>query len=238
MRKAAVERPIERYASDHPQLAQESSLPAALVRAVEDLTAGATVLDVGCGEGGTMRALCSRRLPATVIGCDLSLHRARLANEGRPTAIVGNGEHLPVAPESCDVAVCRHVIEHVDDQLLLTELVRVLKPEGLLYLETPLRLSFAWYPYRNAEGRWVLDPTHVREYASVEEIARSCRASGLQVLEHDTHPIRYSISHLWQRVARRLGGPSGRLAARVPTSRRTIAVPRYREVRMLARRFG
>jgi 2-polyprenyl-3-methyl-5-hydroxy-6-metoxy-1,4-benzoquinol methylase len=48
---------------------------------------------------------------------------------------------LPFPDEYFDVVVSNHVIEHVSDQQLhLSEIARVLKPNGVVYLATPNRL--------------------------------------------------------------------------------------------------
>ncbi|HET9442019.1 MAG TPA: hypothetical protein VFO65_01780, partial [Acidimicrobiales bacterium] len=109
-----------------------------------------------------------------------------------------------------------------------------LVPGGVLYLETPLRLAGAWYPYRNRAGRWVLDPTHVREYRSPAEVRALLAASGLTVDELEVGPIRFPVGHLVLRIPGATAAP-GALTARLRDLRRpAVRVPRYREIRCLA----
>jgi len=42
----------------------------------------------------------------------------------------------------CDVVICSHVLEHVDDRRALAELYRILRPGGLLLMMTPV--NWAW----------------------------------------------------------------------------------------------
>jgi SAM-dependent methyltransferase len=42
----------------------------------------------------------------------------------------------------CDVVICSHVLEHVDDRKALAELHRILRPDGLLLMMTPV--NWAW----------------------------------------------------------------------------------------------
>ncbi|WP_196598423.1 class I SAM-dependent methyltransferase [Pectinatus frisingensis] len=52
--------------------------------------------------------------------------------------IVGNAENLPFEDESVDVIISNAVLEHVDNlDKALSEMQRVLKPNGLVYVEIP-----------------------------------------------------------------------------------------------------
>ncbi len=75
--------------------------------------------------------------------------------------------------DSCfDVIICNHVLEHIsDDHRAMSELYRVLKPEGWAILQTPISLSLS----ETFEDRSVVTPErrekifgqddHVRIYA-------------------------------------------------------------------------
>jgi SAM-dependent methyltransferase len=49
-----------------------------------------------------------------------------------------NIERLTVADASFDVAICLHVLEHVDDRAAISELFRVLRPGGMLVAMFPI----------------------------------------------------------------------------------------------------
>jgi SAM-dependent methyltransferase len=51
-------------------------------------------------------------------------------------------EDIAFAGGFCDVVVCSHVLEHVDDGRALGELHRILRPGGLLLMMTPV--NWAW----------------------------------------------------------------------------------------------
>jgi SAM-dependent methyltransferase len=58
--------------------------------------------------------------------------------DGHSCDLALNIEKLDLPDEEFDVAICSHVLEHVDDRAALRELYRVLKAGGLLILMVPL----------------------------------------------------------------------------------------------------
>jgi SAM-dependent methyltransferase len=224
----------DRYARWHPQFALSQNIPELLRSALDRTPARGLVVDVGCGEGGSLLALRDDQHRA--LGFDLSHHRARAARDMGLLTSVADGTRLPLRDGSAALLLCEHVIEHVaSDDLLAQELRRVLEPNGRLYLETPLRLRGAWYFYRGPTGRWVIDPTHVREYGSVGEATSVLTAAGLQIEHVRARPISYSVAHLAHRAGRflRLVKSTSRLRFEAKWPR--VRIPRYREIQILAK---
>jgi ubiquinone/menaquinone biosynthesis C-methylase UbiE len=114
-----------------------------LARYVPDFRAeGARVLDIGCGDAGVIIAFAEAG--AEVSGLELdrkSLLRARVRAEEhgvRAALAAGIAEALPFPDASFDLVILDNVLEHVTDQRrTLSEIRRVLRPKGLLYLVTP-----------------------------------------------------------------------------------------------------
>jgi SAM-dependent methyltransferase len=234
---------LERYAATHSQFEVTSRIPQLLGRAVAlSRHLDGAVIDLGCGEGGTLAAFFTverdqrdQRDERAPLGLELSSTRAAIARRRGFAVVLGNAMRLPLRPGSVALAISRHVIEHVDNDLgAAVEIARTMVSGGVLYLETPLRLPWAWYPYRNQSGSWVLDPTHVREYVSAGQLTAVLEAAGLECRAVEVGPIRFPIGQL----ALRVPGASralGRLAPRVrDLASPALAVPRYREIRVLA----
>jgi ubiquinone/menaquinone biosynthesis C-methylase UbiE len=105
---------------------------------------GRDVLDVGCGEGGLVRALASRG--ARAVGVDplaTALERARGQGPSDPSVryVEGSAEALPFEPASFDVVVFFNSLHHVPVPAMdaaLDEAARVLRGEGVVYVQEPL----------------------------------------------------------------------------------------------------
>jgi len=102
---------------------------------------GKQVLDLGCAGGFMAEALTDKG--AMVTGIDpaaqaIAAARARAQQMGQDiTYDVGMGEALPYADASFDAVVCVDVLEHVQDlDKVLTEIARVLKPDGVFLYDT------------------------------------------------------------------------------------------------------
>lgn len=106
------------------------------------------LLDMGCGEGRhSIGALLETS--ANVIGLDLSLKDLSIANSRLNdfdlsnldtfcTFGVGNINNIPLESASLDAVMCSEVLEHVDSpEESIQELIRVLKPGGVMALSVP-----------------------------------------------------------------------------------------------------
>jgi ubiquinone/menaquinone biosynthesis C-methylase UbiE len=150
------------------------------------------VLDVGCGEGLLVRRLASAG--ARVVGLDpsaVALERAHRAEPaGTSTRFVeGTAEALPFLDASLDAVVFFNSLHHVPLESMdaaLAEAARVLRPNGVLYVQEPL-----------AEGSFfelmvlVDDETRVRSAA--QEALR--RALVRDFVELDRRDVLFSVRH-------------------------------------------
>ena len=113
-----------------------------LERALDRPVHGLRLLNVGCGTGGFNVA--AEEAGALTWGVDLdadavAIARARLPRERIARATT---EALLFRSGRFDVVYCFSTLEHVSDSTMaLKEMVRVLRPKGMLYLHTPSRLA-------------------------------------------------------------------------------------------------
>ena len=108
------------------------------------VSAGATVLDVGCGAGRTTLDAAAAAAPGRVTGVDLStrllaIARRRAADEGYGNVAFeqADAQVHPFPAGSADVVVSRHgTMFFADKVVAFTNLARALRPGGRLVLLT------------------------------------------------------------------------------------------------------
>ena len=113
-----------------------------------NLREGQLMLDMGCGEGRhSIGALLETQ--ASIVGMDLSFEDLKIAQSRLKdfdtselstscTFGLGNIVDIPLKDSSLDAVICSEVLEHVDSpNESVRELVRVLKPGGVMALSVP-----------------------------------------------------------------------------------------------------
>jgi SAM-dependent methyltransferase len=128
------------------------------VQPLAALYPGAKTFDVGCGRGEWLELMNEAGFAAT--GVDLDADMLEACRERNLSVSQGDAiEHLAKLESNSHALISAfHVVEHVSfEQLkrLVTEALRVLKPGGLLILETPNPENIAV-----ATCNFYLDPTH------------------------------------------------------------------------------
>ena len=132
---------------------------------VATLTLGKTVLDLGCNNGYGTRIIA--KAASSAVGVDVSenaLFEARRQQVEKNISFVSvDGGRLPFEDREFDVICSCQVIEHVSEyQPYLSEIMRVLKDDGVALFTTPngrIRLDPGMKP-------WF--PFHVREFSGDE----------------------------------------------------------------------
>lgn len=172
---------------------------------------GDVVLDMGCGAG--RHAFAALRRGAHVIALDADAaelagvhatvtamaEAGEVPETGRVVEVRGDALRLPLPDNSVDRVVAAEVMEHIpDDEAAIAELVRVLRPGGLIAVTVPARFP--------EKINWALDENyyrtpggHVRIYRQ-RELEDRLRAAGLTVNGHD-HAHALHSPYWWIRCA-------------------------------------
>jgi 2-polyprenyl-6-hydroxyphenyl methylase/3-demethylubiquinone-9 3-methyltransferase len=104
--------------------------------------AGSTMVDVGAGLGHF--SAVGERHAAVVVPIDIAPKLVSRLRERFPSAMVASATELPFATASVDFVVSSECIEHTrDPRRAAREMMRVLRPGGVLFLTTP-NLLWRW----------------------------------------------------------------------------------------------
>jgi ubiquinone/menaquinone biosynthesis C-methylase UbiE len=153
------------------------------------ITAGGTVIDVGCGTGRALAPLRTAVGPTgAVLAVDLTPEMLEVAGPAALAAgavrLLADARALPLSDRSADAIFAAGLVNHLPDPVAgLRELARVTRPGGLLVLFHPT-------------GRAALAARRGRCLSPDEPLAeaplrRSTAASGWQLTAYDDAPHRF-----------------------------------------------
>lgn len=116
------------------------------IDAMLDLQPSDRFVDLGCGEGYFTLRLST--YAGTSIGFDFTaaplniLRDQELFDPQRVFLAQAPGDRLPLSDACADKLLCNHVLEHViDDDAVMQEIFRVLRPHGLVVIGIPQTFS-------------------------------------------------------------------------------------------------
>src|SRR5712692_793038 len=162
----------------------------------EDL-AGKSVLEIGCGRGGLALWLASQEhVPQRIVAADFSATavqkgetHARAMGLSGITWSVEDIQAISYPDNSFDTVISCETIEHVPDQgRALSELRRVLKPGGRLFLTTPNYLgSLGMYRiYCELRGRGFTEEGQpINRFMVIPKTRHLVASAGLRIKRQD-----------------------------------------------------
>ena len=181
----------------------------AIIKFLQPLSSSDQILAAGCGEGYIENKIPIGKI--TLVDLSKEAIRRAKSNSNRQKDkkfIVADLEHLPFAKSSFDKIECSEVIEHVySPKSLLSELHRVLKPNGSLVITFPnepfinlikkffifLRVFHFFFPNvpKNMVEEW-----HLRSYdlsSFRKDSGHLWKIENIQGVPFNFSPIRYVV---------------------------------------------
>jgi len=182
---------------------------------LDHLPSGTTVLDVGCGIGGSSRIL-AKDYSFAVTGITISLQQVKRAQELTPPGLsaqflVDDAMALSVPDASFDVVWSIEAGPHMPDKAIFArELMRVLKPGGVLVLADWNQRDDRKNPLNFWEKpvmQQLLDQWSHPAFSSIEGFSELLDATGLvdgEVVTADwtTQTLPSWLDSIWQGIAR------------------------------------
>ena len=211
------------------------------MEALEELPPGSRVLEVGCGAGGTTRAMAAARPDLIIHACDFSRTAILAARNlgGDIPYVVASATDLPYPDSSFDALVFYDVLEHIlDADRSLDEAFRVLRPGGVLAATVPAEGQPGTFEWLRWKLGWRAD---MKAYAKGHVQRFTYKGLRSMLRRHGLRPIRWQYSfHIlgqlwdfWYYYAReRWGGDPGESTTAPPTLLRRL------RWRLLGKAFG
>jgi 2-polyprenyl-3-methyl-5-hydroxy-6-metoxy-1,4-benzoquinol methylase len=161
------------------------------------------IIDLGCGDGQFIHSLDLEYKNKKIIGVDISSRRIKRLKLKFPNYkfLCKDVCKTGLKKKSCDMIVCTQVIEHLtNDKKLIKEINDILKKRGYLYISSVIRKPYAIYKYRN-KGKFVLDPTHEKEYKNTEEFLDLFKKN-FHLIKYEVFPVKRKIFGIHIRIPR------------------------------------
>ncbi len=169
-----------------------------------------SIIDLGCGDGRLIYALYKNglfKVESKIMAVDISEDRIKRLKEclSFVQATKSDALNVNLPSGSLDFVICSQLIEHVtSDERLLQEIKRLLRPNGLLFISSVIKKEYAAYFYHK-NGKFLLDPTHVKEYGSAAELVELLKRAGLEIVGIKTDQIKFSMFDLLMRFLIKCG---------------------------------
>ncbi len=143
------------------------------------------ILDVGCASGWFLSQVKGKYSKSECYGIDIHEKGIEYGSKKYPSLHlkVGDAHGISYKTKTFDLVISTEVLEHVDDPgLVLTEIKRVLKKNGILVIELDsgsLLFSVVWFLWRLSKGS-VWNHSHLHSF-TVKKLYKLLKKSGFEI---------------------------------------------------------
>lgn len=168
---------------------------------VSDYIKDKIVLDLASGEGYGSNKMSEKASLVYAVDIDkTAVHEAKLKYKKKNLEfLVGSASQIPLEDNTVDIVVSFETIEHHDKHdEMMTEIKRVLKPNGLIIISTPDKLYYS--DKRNYNNKFHIKELYKQEF--VDLITKSFSniqllsqkyINGNSIIEEDTKHIEFNF---------------------------------------------
>jgi len=176
------------------------------------LKKNAKTLDAGCGTGGTIVYLKKNGFK-NITGIDTSSYALKLARKRNLNNVkIGSVNKIPFADKTFDAVICLDVLYHrgVSRKIALKEFFRVLKNDGILYLQEP---SYNWLKSTHDQ---MIETKHRFDKNEIENLLKSAE---FEIVKISHFNIIFFLPILAKRILNNtfLSNPKTSDVSRLPT---------------------
>ena len=129
-----------------------------------------SILDVGCGEGFTLRKIKDLGIGKKLEGIEYLDRAIQLGKEQNPDIHIKQGSiyKLPYKDNSFDLVICTEVLEHLEEpEKALQELIRVSRKNLLLTVPNEPFFMLAQFLRGKNWSRWGNDIEHINHWSAL-----------------------------------------------------------------------
>ncbi len=158
-----------------------------------------SIIDLGCGHGGSLRIFRKLNEKSLLTGIDFSdvvLEYAKkvMKNDRRLVLMNGDLNQFNLEKEKYDLVYCSQVLEHLSKpQRLLKQIYRSLTSGGSVVLCTVYKKKWSWYFYKNRFNERCLTNDHINEYKNVDDLLNQLRKAGFDNYHYSTVLFRFPL---------------------------------------------
>lgn len=144
------------------------------------------ILDVGCASGWFLSRVFEKFPSTECCGIDVYEKGVTYGRNKYPhlSLQVADAHNIPYKSNTFDVVISTEVLEHVDDpRLVLLEIKRVLKDDGIAIIELDsgsVLFSIVWFLWRKINGR-VWNDSHLHSF-TVKKLEKIIKQTGFNIL--------------------------------------------------------
>jgi malonyl-CoA O-methyltransferase len=205
------------------------------------------ILDLGCGTGVSVKSLMQRYRHARVMAVDISpcmLQQTRKKSGWwrKPALICGDAECLSLADQSVDLVYSNLMLQWCDPGKVFAEILRVLRPEGLLMFSTfgPDTLKELRYSWSQVDEK-----IHVNQFTDMHILGDELMRAGFAspVMDMDITQLTYQHAYDVMRDLKSIGANTLRqrdhkgLVTQNKLSRVSAAYEKFRQQGVLPASF-